>query len=92
MKEIYTSNDCRIEIIETAHGIAVHHRDENNIIYDIDTYNDEDIVMALNLLHYMNDNGKKSAYVCGWNNEDDFRRVYDNPIRGGDLEEFRIFQ
>ena len=92
MKEIYTNNGCKIQIVPTQCGIDVHHRNENNTIYDVDTYRDDEIVMALNLLHYMKDNGKESAYVCGWSNEENFRLVYDTPIRSGDLEEFRIFQ
>ena len=92
MKEIYTNNGCKIQIVPTQCGVAVHHRNENNNIYDIDTYSDEEIVTALNMLHYMKDNGKQCAYVCGWNDESYFHEVYSTPIRSGDLEEFLIFQ
>ena len=91
MKEIYTNNGCKLEITSNSHGVIVFHMDSNNNVYDIDNYSDDEIVMALNLLHYMKDNGKQCAYVCGLNDESYFHEVYSTPIRSGDLEEFLIF-
>ena len=91
MKRIEVNNGCAVEIVETAPGIAVHHRDENGCITDIDTYHDEEIAMALNLLRYMREQDSKCAYALPYR-EEEYRRFFSNNIDHGNLAEFRIFQ
>lgn len=91
MRKIEVNNGCSLEIVETYHGIAVHHRNENNIVTDIDTYDDGEIVMVLNLLRYMRDQGSKCAYIMPYR-EEEYQRFFRNNIDHGSLAEFRIFQ
>ena len=91
MKRIEVNNCCTVEIVETAHGIAVHHRNENNTVTDVDTYEDGEIVMALNLLRYMRERDSKCAYAFPYR-EEEYRRFFSTNIDHGNLVEFRIFQ
>ena len=91
MRRIEVNNGCSLEIVQTRHGIAVHHRNENNTITDIDTFDDAEIVMALNLLRYMRDQDSTCAYVMPYR-EEEGQRFFRNNIHYGDLVEFRIFQ
>ena len=91
MRKIEVNNGCSLEIVETHHGIAVHHRDRNNTITDIDTFYDGEIVMALNLLRYMRAQGSTCAYIMPYR-EEEGQRFFRNAIDHGNLVEFRIFQ
>lgn len=88
---IEVNNGGSMEIVLTGHGIAVHHRNSDGTLYDIDTYDDGEIVMALNLLRYMRDSGIKSALVP-YGHEEEMHRYLSNLLGNGDLLEFRIFQ
>lgn len=88
---IEVNNGGSLEIVCTGHGIAVHHRNADGSICDIDTYNDGEIVMALNLLHYMKDNDSKCAYAFPYR-EEEYQRFFSTNIEHGNLVEFRIFQ
>ena len=91
MRRIEVNNGCALEIAETKNGIAVHHRNADNAVSDIDTYDDGEIVMALNLLRYMRDQNSTCAYVMPYR-EEEGQRFFRNSIDHGDLVEFRIFQ
>ena len=88
---IEVNNGGSVEIVRTGHGIAVHHRNSDGTLYDIDTYDDGEIIMALNLLRYMRDNDIKSALVP-FGHESEMRRYLSNLLNNGDLQDFRIFQ
>lgn len=78
MKRIKVNNNCVVEIadIGQGHGIRIGSMDENGTMYRMDFLSDGDIIAALNLLRYMQDNDLKSVYL---------------PDTIG-MEEYRIFQ
>lgn len=89
--KIDVNNGGFVEIERKKWGISVARCDSMGYVKDQENYDDGEIVMALNLLQYMRDNGIKSALVpCG--HEDEMRRYLSNLLNNGDLLEFRIFQ
>ena len=96
---IEVNNGGFTDIERTKWGISVVHCGSHGymgqggeIVYGgRENYDDGEIIMALNLLQYMRNNGIKSALVpCG--HEDEMHRYLSNLLNNGDLLEFRIFQ
>lgn len=88
---IEVNNGGFVEIETRKRGISVARCDSMGYVKDRENYDDGEIVMALNLLQYMRDNGIKSALVP-FGHEDEMRRYLSTLLNNGDLAEFRIFQ
>ena len=69
------NNRQRLDIYKDGRGTVVEHGDKDTgNIYRRDHFDDGDIVMALNLLRFMRDNGQKTVYLkYGDNQYEDFR-------------------
>lgn len=91
MRKIEVNNGCFLEIENTKWGVSVAHCDSKGYVEERETFDDGEIVMALNLLRYMRDQGSKCAYVMPYR-EEEYQRFFRNNIDRGDLVEFRIFQ
>ena len=89
IKNIEVNNKCYIELSANNYGIVVSGHDEDGAIHRSDLFSDGEIVMALNLLRYMRDEGMKSVYL--FNPLRDMKN-YQVPLLNGDIEEFQIFQ
>lgn len=88
---IEVNNGGFTEIERTKWGISVARCDSNGYVEERENYDDGEIIMALNLLRYMRDNGIKSALVP-YGREDEMHRYLSNLLNNGDLLDFRIFQ
>lgn len=88
MKRIEVNNGGYMDIQDIASGIYVGVTDGSGRRESVDVFNDDEIIMTLNLLRYMRNNNLKSAWIL--NPDTDHYPEY--LIRNGDLEEFRIFQ
>ena len=70
------------------YGITVASCDSNGYVERRDGFDEGEIVMAINLMRYMRDNGMKSVYLMDDLTRDHLRNLIDS----GCLEEFTIFQ
>ena len=85
---INVNNGRFLEIEPTSYGVSVASCDSKGFVERRDGFDMGEIVMAVNLMRHMRDNGMKSVYLM-----DDSTRAYlRNLIDGGDVEEFTIFQ
>lgn len=91
MRRIEINNGAFLEIENTKYGISVAHCDAMGYVKERDTFDDGELVMVLNLLRYMRDNGSKCAYAFPYR-EEECQRFFRNNIDDGTLVEFRIFQ
>lgn len=72
------NNRQRLNVYKNGGRTIVSHMDaDTGNVYRADSFDDGDIVMALNLLRFMRDNGQKTVYL----------KYVDNQY-----EDFRIFQ
>lgn len=72
------NNRQRLNVYKNGGLTIVSHMDaDTGNVYRADSFDDGDIVMALNLLRFMRDNGQKTVYLKYGNNQ---------------YEDFRIFQ
>lgn len=72
------NNRQRLNVYKNGGRTIVSHMDaDTGNVYRADSFDDGDIVMALNLLRFMRDNGQKTVYL----------KYSDNQY-----EDFRIFQ
>ena len=53
MKRITLNKAGSVDLIPTANGIAVHHRDENNCITSIETFADDEILQGIESMRYL---------------------------------------
>ena len=69
------NNRQRLNVYKNGGRTIVSHMDaDTGNVYRADSFDDGDIVMALNLLRFMRDNGQKTAYLkYGDNQYEDFR-------------------
>ena len=69
------NNRQRLDIYKDGKGTVVSHGDmDTGNIYREDHFRDGDIVMAMNLLRFMRDNGQKTVYIkYGQDKYEDFR-------------------
>ena len=93
MRRIEVNNGCFLEIENTkwGGGVSVAHCDSMGYVKERETFDDAEIVMALNMLRYMRDQNSTCAYVMPYP-EEEGQRFFRNNIHYGDLVEFRIFQ
>ena len=85
---INVNNNGYIEIDPAAYGITVTSYDNKGNVMRRDGFDEGEIVMSLNLLRNMRDDGQKSVYLM----QDDTKEYLRNLIRNSDLSEFQIFQ
>lgn len=76
VKTIEVNNGRKIVITPTDYGVKVSHKDCNGEVEVNNGYNNDAIVMVLNMLDYMTNHDAKTCYVAD----------------GGELADFRIFQ
>ena len=91
MRRIEINNGCFLEIENTNRGVSVAHCDSMGYVKERETFDDAEIVMALNMLRYMRAQGSTCAYIMP-HREEEGQRFFRNNIDHGDLAEFRIFQ
>ena len=88
MKKIIEVNNGRNIEINFTNGGCIVSTTEDGKAERRDSFDDGEIIMAINLLRYMRDEDMKSVYL--FNQET--ARYLDNLLRYGDIEDFRIFQ
>jgi len=82
-KRIDVNNSNFIEIESKGGGVSVASCDKMGYVERRDYFDDGEIVMALNLLRYMRDQGMKTVYLI---------HTPDEQTGTRDMEDFRIFQ
>lgn len=86
---IPVNNGCTLEVSFDAHNnLVCTDLDENNQVWRRDSFNEGEVVMALNLLRYMRDAGMKEAYLL----DPTGKELLYGPIKSGLVESFQIFQ
>ena len=58
MKRITLNEAGSVELIPTANGVAVHHRDENNCVTSIETFADDEILQGIEIMRYLRNSGQ----------------------------------
>ena len=85
---IETNNNGFVEIERTSRGISVASCDSKGYVDRRDSFDDGEVIMALNLLRYLRDKDEKSVYLLS----DHMREYLRSLLTNHDIEEFRIFQ
>lgn len=88
MYSIEVNNGGTLELEPGRNGITATSRDGSGTVTRRDFFDDGVLVMALNLLRYMRDNGTPEIYLLS----DEMKLYLQNLLRNGDIEEYRIFQ
>ena len=61
MKRITLNEAGSVELIPTANGVAVHHRDENNCITSIETFANEEILQGIEIMRYLRNSSQMES-------------------------------
>ena len=61
MKRITLNKAGSVDLIPTANGIAVHHRDENNCITSIETFADDEILQGIESMRYLRNSNQMES-------------------------------
>ena len=61
MKRITLNKAGSVDLIPTANGIAVHHRDENNCITSIETFANEEILQGIEIMRYLRNSSQMES-------------------------------